>query len=37
MSKEKLEKDYQNFSLQIEKMAEEEVKSIKEKADAIKA
>jgi hypothetical protein len=37
MSKEKLEKDFQSFNLQIEKMADEEVKSIKEKADAIKS
>ena len=37
MSKEKLEKDFQNFNLQIEKLAEEEVKSIREKADALKA
>ena len=37
MSKEKLEKDFQDFNLQIEKLAEEEMKSIKEKADAVKA
>ncbi len=37
MSKAKLEKDFQEFNLQIEKLAEAEVKEIKEKADAIKA
>ncbi|MGA3111244.1 MAG: hypothetical protein ABSE15_04335 [Candidatus Bathyarchaeia archaeon] len=37
MSKEKLEKDFQDFNLQIEKLAKEELKSIKEKAEAIKA
>ena len=37
MSKEKLEKDYQAFNLQIEKLAEEELKNIKEKANAIKS
>jgi outer membrane murein-binding lipoprotein Lpp len=36
MSKEKLEKDFQDFNMQIEKLAEDEVKSIKEKVDAIK-
>ena len=34
--KEKLEKDYQNFNLNIERLAEEEIKKIREKADAIK-
>lgn len=34
--KEKLEKDYQNYSLNIERMAEEEIKKIREKANAIK-
>lgn len=37
MSKAKLEKDFQDFNLQIEKLAEEEMKRIKEKADAVKA
>ncbi len=37
MSKAKLEKDFQDFNLQIEKLAEEELKNIKEKADAVKA
>jgi len=37
MSKEKLEKDFQDFNLQIEKLADEELKKIKEKADAIKS
>ncbi|HKM60746.1 MAG TPA: hypothetical protein VJY36_07745 [Candidatus Bathyarchaeia archaeon] len=37
MSKEKLEKDFQDFNLQIEKLAEEELKRIKEKAEAVKA
>jgi hypothetical protein len=37
MSKAKLDKDFQDFNLQIEKLAEEEVKTIKEKADAVKA
>jgi hypothetical protein len=37
MSKmEKLEKDYQNFYLNIERMAEEEINKIREKANAIK-
>ena len=34
--KEKLEKDYQNFNLNIERIAEEEIKQIREKANAIK-
>ena len=34
--KEKLEKDYQNFNLNIERIAEEEIKKIREKANAIK-
>ncbi len=37
MSKAKLEKDFQEFNLQIEKLAEEEIKDIKEKADAVQA
>jgi len=37
MSKEKLEKDFQDFNMQIEKLADEELKKIKEKADAIKS
>ena len=37
MSKEKLEKDFNDFTSQIEKMADEEIKNIKEKADAVKA
>jgi hypothetical protein len=37
MSKAKLEKDFHDFNLQIEKLAEEELKNIKEKADAVKA
>ena len=37
MSKEKLEKDFQDFNMQIEKLAEEELKSIREKAEAVKA
>ncbi|MGA2524166.1 MAG: hypothetical protein ABSF65_08455 [Candidatus Bathyarchaeia archaeon] len=36
MSKEKLEKDFQDFNLQIEKLAEEELKSIREKAEAVR-
>ena len=37
MSKqEKLEKDYQNFYVNIERMAEEEVNKIREKTNAIK-
>lgn len=34
--KEKLEKDYQNFNMNIERMAEEEITKIREKANAIK-
>lgn len=34
--KEKLEKDYQNFNLNIERIAEEEIKKIREKANALK-
>jgi outer membrane murein-binding lipoprotein Lpp len=34
--KEKLETDYQNFNLNIERIAEEEIKKIREKANAIK-
>jgi len=34
--KEKLEKDCQNFNLNIERIAEEEIKKIREKANAIK-
>jgi hypothetical protein len=37
MSKAKLEKDFQDFNLQIEEFAEEEIKRIKEKAEAVKA
>jgi len=37
MSKEKLEKDYQNFIAQIEKSADEGFRNIREKADNIKA
>jgi hypothetical protein len=37
MPKEKLEKDYQNFMDQIERSADEGFKSIKEKAEAVKA
>jgi hypothetical protein len=37
MSKEKLEKDFKDFNSQIDKLAEEELKNIKEKAEAIKA
>jgi len=37
MSKEKLEKDFNDFTSQIEKIADEEIKNIKEKADAVKA
>ena len=36
LKKEKLEKDYQNFNLNIERIAEEEIKRIREKANAIK-
>jgi len=35
-NKEKLEKDYQNFNLNVERMAEEEIKKIREKAIALK-
>jgi len=35
-SKEKLEKDYENFNMNIERMSEEEIKKIKEKANALK-
>jgi hypothetical protein len=37
MSRAKLEKDFQDFNLQIEKLAEEEMKRIKEKGEAVKA
>ena len=37
MSKEELEKDFNDFNSQIEKMADEEIRNIKEKANAIKA
>ena len=37
MSKEKLEKDFQDFNMQIDKLADEELRSIREKADAVKA
>ena len=36
MSKAKLEKDYHDFILQIEKLAEEEINSNKEKVEGIK-
>jgi ElaB/YqjD/DUF883 family membrane-anchored ribosome-binding protein len=36
MSKEKLENDYQNFNKQIEQLAEEAIKNIREKADSIR-
>ena len=36
MSKEKLESDYQNFNKQIEQLAEEAIKNIREKADAVR-
>jgi hypothetical protein len=35
-TKEKLEKDYQNYNLNIERMAEEEIKKIREKANLIR-
>ena len=35
--KEKLEKDYETFNLNIERMAKEEIEKIREKANAIKA
>ena len=34
--KEKLEKDYETFNLNIERMAKEEIQKIREKANAIK-
>ena len=34
--KDKLEEDYQNFNLNIERIAAEEIKKIREKANAIK-
>jgi hypothetical protein len=37
MSKEKLEKDYENFNLQIEKLAKEAIDEVHVKANAIKA
>jgi hypothetical protein len=36
MSKAKLEKDYQNFTIEIEKLVQQEIKNIQEKADSIK-
>jgi hypothetical protein len=36
MSKEKLEKDYLNFNQNIKQQVEEELKNIREKANAIK-
>ena len=36
MSKEKLENDYQNFNKQIEQLAEQSIKNIREKADSIR-
>ena len=37
MSKAKLDKDFEAFNLQIDKLAEEEIKTIKDKVDAVKA
>ncbi|MGA2682344.1 MAG: hypothetical protein ABSF44_11170 [Candidatus Bathyarchaeia archaeon] len=37
MSKAKLEKDFQDFNLQIEKLASEEMERIKEKVETLKA
>jgi hypothetical protein len=37
MSKAKLDKDFEAFNLQIDKLAEEEMKTIKDKVDAVKA
>jgi ElaB/YqjD/DUF883 family membrane-anchored ribosome-binding protein len=36
MAKEKLENDFQNFNKQIEQLAEEASKNIREKADSIR-
>ena len=36
MSREKLEKDFQAFNAQIDKLADEELKNIKEKANAVR-
>jgi hypothetical protein len=36
MSKAKLETDYQNFNMQIDKLAQGALKNIREKADSIK-
>jgi ElaB/YqjD/DUF883 family membrane-anchored ribosome-binding protein len=36
MSKQKLENDYQNFNKQIEQLAEEAIKNIREKADSMR-
>lgn len=36
MSKAKLETDYQNFNMQIDKLAQDALKNIREKADSIK-
>lgn len=36
MSKAKLDKDFEDFNLQIDKLAEDELKSIKDKADAVR-
>jgi len=37
MSKTKLDKNFEDFNLQIDKLAEEEMKNIKDKVDAVKA
>ena len=37
VSKAKLNKDFEDFNLQIDKLAEEEMKSIRKKADDVKA
>jgi hypothetical protein len=35
MTKEKLEKDYQNFKIQIDQLSEEAIKNFREKAKAL--
>ena len=37
MSKAKLDKDFEEFNLQIDKLAEEEIKGIRDEADTIRA
>jgi len=37
MSKEKLEKDFKDFNSQIDGLAEDELKNIRQKAEALKA